>query len=372
MTETTNPSHLTPDEHLLVDAILSWAPEDLVRDITSEVVETPERVVVATITPPLGVRGYPWLSDFFVTESTATLDHDADHPSDVLEATDPHGDRYYVWSDGDRLIVAVSTDDDAAASYLSARADVSEPAAVWTTGSCVHLDQHEVGEFGTLPWAPVGPDLVTPCDETHHAEVLFADAAWFETGDYDADLVDRDRAYECDREYEAVFGPQRDATPSLITYAPDADEWDRGDRYLACVVVLDTVDGGEEPLTGRLTDRGDLRYAPEPGICTAASFKVLMDCERPHTFQYLGVATIGGNSNLDDDAAACEPYLDDLRQNRTTPITVLADYLGEWAFDQGQRTVRCYAGVAADDGWYEVRGSFDGSWILLSGEGLPA
>jgi hypothetical protein len=373
---TTEPD-LTAADRALSAAILRFVPSTLVAGEFQSVAIAPDgtRVTVVSIIPPTGIRGYPLLTDLFANEASGGTPNIAPSPNDVVEVTLPDGTTVHMWGEGDGIVITASAKPDVSRTYLEAMADGDRPNGTWTTGACLELDQSDPGGFGTLPWAPFPRDLVVSCDEPHHAEVLFADVTGVDADAYDAAAISYDRNYVCDKKYNEVIGDQAGTTPSLITYAPDADEWDRGDRYLACVVTIPDAAGDEELITGRIADRTDLAYEPAVADCTMSSFKVLTRCSRPHVFQFVGSVDVQPTeypTNSSDFDASCEPLRDTLAVETSDPVRLIAQDIGPWSFEQGVRTTRCFAGVSTGDAFATVTGSFFGRWTVLSGEGLPA
>lgn len=336
---------------------------------------TGARSAVLLITPPTGIRGYPWIADLYANEIEGGGPNASDDPAAVVEVETPAGTAVYIWTDGDRVIVASSGDSAVASEYLNAMAEIDRPNGVWTTGACLWLDQSEADGFGTLPWAPFPRDLVVSCDEPHHAEVIYSDVSGSDAPEYSADRISFDRGYVCDQAYNETIGPQSEHTPSLVTYAPDADEWDRGDRYLACVVRVPTASGEDQEFTGRIADLADIGYDPEVGACTTSSLKVTTLCTRPHVFQFVGSVTVDLTEYPDSDEefdAFCVPLLDSLAVGDSDRVVVIAEEIPPWSFEQGTRTTRCFAAVRTGDAYANITGSFFDRWTVLSGEGIPA
>ncbi len=194
--------------------------------------------------------------------------------------------------------------------------------------------------------------------------------------EYDDDAIEYHRNYQCDVAYTEVFGSQKDHTPTLITYMPDRDEWDRGDRYLTCVVQIDSIDG-LELMTGQMSDRTDLDWNPEAEDCLDRSFAPeTVDCGRAHGYQYLGDATVAFDVWPDDGTDAfqdaCEDLLDDFVRKGPARVDVFATGLFPYAFELGDRTVRCMAFAVEDGLLVEVAGSFGDVWRVLGSGGIAA
>ncbi len=361
----------TASDELFLSSLLSWLDDDLVRESVEFGATSDEgRIVGISVDPPLGIRGYPLLVDLVLEAADVPIT--AEGPTDVVTVA-VQDVSVSLWSDGDGLLVTASSDGSGEA-FLEAVAAAHLDNAIWAVGTCLELDQSELYEYGTLPWAPVVTDIVVSCDDIHHAEVIYSDPAGVDAPEYDEEAISYDRAYVCDQAYNEAIGRQSDHTATLITYAPDGDEWARGDRYLACVIVVPNADGGEMPYVGRITERDDIVFGPEPGTCLVATFRVITDCDIRHHYEVVGSVEMEGTDYPTTEAfdVACEPLLAELEDRAEAEIVALADRIGRWAWDQGERTLRCVAAAQGGDGLVPVRGSFFGSWAVVTDDGIAA
>ena len=243
---------------------------------------------------------------------------------------------------------------------------------MWEPSICLYVDP----ATETLPYAPFPPDISVPCSGPHNTEVLISEQIGTGLTEFDADAIEYDRNYQCDKAYDEVFGAQTDHTPTLVTYMPDSDEWDRGDRYLSCVVQIETIDG---PLLfeGAMANRTDLAWDPIPGDCLDRSFAPeTVNCGSPHGYQYLGNATVAFDEWPADGTSAFQPACDDLLNEflrpGETPVDVFATELYAYRFEQGDRSVRCMA-FATDGGLLmDVAGSFGDVWRVIGSGGIAA
>ena len=345
-----------------VDVGINWVPDGIVSEIVYEVLSTPsdDTVSVVSVIPSVEWRGAPDLPQMLVellsgTEATANDDR-------IVETSSAEGDPLFLWSTGDGFLIALADDADDAVAYLGALESIRSPQSVWQPGSCLMLPG---GEF---PYAPFPMDLVVPCSSPHNAEVIAAEFRATEATSYDADAIELDRAYACDQAYSATFGPEIDHRPGLVTYMPDEAEWDRGDRYRACVVSI-TTNGAAEVFEGAMTDRDDLDWGLEPGDCLPSTIKdAPLECSSVHVHEYLGMAEVSfeewprtGEGAFD---AACETYRADLVDG-PVDIGIWAFGLGPYEFDNGARTVRCLAFALGDTAPTLVAGSFTDTWRIV-------
>lgn len=353
-------------------AIEQWLPGDLVDGLVWEVfVEgSGPNVLAVSVIPTLTWRGDP----NFVPSLVATLtDADAEEISEgIYQAETSTGLVLYAWSTGDGFVVATSIVADVAIGYLESLATETGPQTVWEPETCLYIDP----EVETLPYAPFPRDIAVPCVGPHNAEVLVSVQIGTDLNDFDASSIEYDRNYRCDKAYTEAFGPQKDHTPSLITYMPDPDEWDRGDRYLACVVQIETIEG---PLlfVGPMSERIDLDWNPVAEACLDRSFAPeSVDCGRPHGYQYLGDARVTVDEWPADGTAAFQDACADLVEEfvRTGParVDVFATGLFPYAFELGDRSVQCLAFAIEDGLLVDVAGSFGEVWRVIGSGGIAA
>lgn len=355
-----------------LETIKRWLPEELVEGLTWEVFSDRDdaSVLAVSVIPALTWRGDP----NFVPALIATLSNvDAEEISTGIYQTETlSGLILYAWSTGDGFVIATSIVADSAITYLEALGSESEPQQVWEPGACLYVDP----DIETLPYAPFPPDIVVPCEGAHNAEVIISRQIGTNLAEYDGDAIDYDRNYECDKAYNEVFGPQKTHKPTLVTYMPDADEWNRGDRYLACVVRLETVEG-IELIAGPMADTPDLGWNPEPGECFGRAFAPdAVECGSIHGYQYLGDADIPFDEWPEDGTSVfqdvCENLRDEFVGNGPAKVEVFATGLFPYAFEQGDRSVRCMAFAIQDGLLIEVVGSFDGVWRVIGSDGVAA
>jgi hypothetical protein len=347
-------------------AIRLWLPDVIVAG-TADAVYTSD---TASITVVSVIPTMEWRGDPNVVPALASLDATSNEVSPgIYTTTTESGLEIWLWSTGDGFLVATSLDDGPVVDYLSALEAEREALPVWVTGDCLYFPPDE-----GLPWAPVTIDRVVPCTEPHNAEVLRADQAALSGDIYDAEAVSYERNYACDEAYEETLGPQKDRLPHLITYMPDEDEFSRGDRYLACVVELDTNDGPVLTV-GRLADRSDLTWIPIVGTCYTDSLApVGVDCTGRHAYQFVGTAEVSDTlwpADTSRFSAACDELIDSL-QDGPARVEAFAMGLYPYAFERGDRTVRCMAFATDGEFLLDVIGGFEGSWTVLDGSGIPA
>ena len=365
--ETLDPPQTTED---LLVAIESWLPGDVVAGEAQTVYERSDGVTVAVVSviPQLTWRGDPGFVPSLIQALTGV---DPDSPTDGIFTADTNGGATMeLWSTGDGFVVAASHDDSAAVDYLSGLAQVTERNQAWTSGACLFIEEEE-----DLPYAPFPPDVVVPCDGAHNAEVLFGSTTGANVETFDEQAIEDQRNYDCDRSYNGAFGDQRTHAPGLVTYMPDEDEWDRGDRYIACVVIIDR-NKGRQLIAGDMADREDLVFEPAIGSCLLDRLPAdTVDCSTAHIHQYIGDASIDVDTWPDADDSvfddACAPLLDDL-QSGPADLNVFAIGLGPYAFENGDRIVRCMAFATFEDFIVDVLGSFEGSWRVVGQGGIPA
>jgi hypothetical protein len=349
-------------------AIGTWLPDPIVAGTASRVLvdDAGESLVVVSVVPTMAWRGDPGL-----VPALADLDGAGREVADGVHRSETaSGLVVHLWSDGDGFVVAASLDEEVARSYLVALESGREPQTAWSDGSCLYLEP----ESG-LPWAPFPADAVVPCDGPHNAEVIAASQVADGLDRYDEDEFSYLRNYRCDRAYEQAMGPQRDRSPALITYMPDGDEHERGDRYEACVIQLESAEG-PVLVAGRITERTDLVWTPRIGECFLEGLPPeATDCGDVHAYEFVAEVEYDGDewpdASSDAFAEACSASIDALPAG-PAPIDVFPTGLYPYAFEQGERSIRCMAFALGDTGVGRVIGSFTGTWRILATGGLPA
>ena len=264
-----------------------WIPERIIDGLGAAVFEGDDGQLVSVIStiPVTGLRGDPNLASFFaVAAGRGETEEEIVDGITTIDA--PSGGTFEIWSDGDGLLIATSENAADAHAYMVARAAVYTPNDVWDSGSCLYLGPTEPAVFGVYPYAPFMEDLVVSCSGPHNAEVIHSEFEGIAIPEFDAEAVDHQRNYECDRAYRETFDSSvQDHRASLVTYMPDQDEWDRGDRYLACVVVVYDEEGEPELFEGAMADLPNLEVVMTPGDCTDGSIANIVDCGTVHAQQ---------------------------------------------------------------------------------------
>jgi hypothetical protein len=352
----------------LLISIDAWLPPDIVAGDTSAVYTSPDgsHVAVVSVIPELTWRGDP---GFVPDLIEALTDAEPESPAPaIFTAEAPSGAVMHLWSSGDGFVVASSFDDDAAITYLTGLEDQRNPNPAWSTGDCLFLDETE-----DLPYAPFPRDVVVPCGGAHNAEVLVGLTQGTDSDTFDGDAIGYQRNFDCDVAYDTAFGDQLTHAPGLVTYMPDEDEWDRGDRYLACVVIIERNEG-RQVFSGGMADRDDLDFTPDVSACLLDSLPAdTIGCSSPHVYQYIGDATVHADTWPDPDSTvfdeACLALLDTLEGGPGT-LEVFPIGLGPFAFENGDRTVRCMAFATVEGFLVDVLGGFDGVWRVLGTDGV--
>lgn len=346
----------------LIDIAVAWVPSAIVAEVAHDVLSSPTDglVGVVSVIPTIEWRGAPDLPEMLVgllSDSIAEADENR-----IVATQGADGSPLYLWSTGDGFLVVAAADPLEAVSYLEQREAVRVPNAVWADGTCLMLPG------GLFPYAPFPMDLVVPCSASHNAEVIAAEFAATSAPTYDAAAIEADRAYACDQAYSTTFGPDIDHRPGLVTYMPDEGEWERGDRYRACVVSLST-NGSVEVFEGPMAEREDLAWNLEPGDCLPSTVKETpLDCASIHVHEFMGTAEVPfGEWPSDADPAfdsVCDGYLDQVTDG-PVEVGIWAYGLGPYEFEQGARTVRCLAFAIGDTAPTLVGGSFSGDWRVV-------
>jgi hypothetical protein len=240
---------------------------------------------------------------------------------------------------------------------------------LWQTGDCL-----DFGDFyDETPHSPFGRYGLEHCSHPHTYEVLHSEI--LEDGpdsDYPDDLGEH-VAQRCGaRFYEHTGTFPLESSLSMVQYLPDPDEWDRGARYIACVIYLQDEDGRVR-VESRLEGAGKEHPIDlEPGVCLLAGIPV--PCADPHGYEVMSVHTYeaGADAEYPDLEEAFDAMEDvceaDFEQFGATEgdeleVTsgVITDLPHGWS--AGVRTYYCVAyAVDADDWLVEITGELTGEW----------
>lgn len=271
---------------------------------------------------------------------------------------------------------------------------VPDDGYLWSVGDCVDLGTNAATE---LPYAPYGTGLLSDCADSHTHEVYFTAIL---SGAQDAPFPDdlTERLFDvCYVEFAELMGfSVSDSTLDVVLYLPDAEEWDAGERYHACVVYQRGTDVTYQPLSGSTADDpGSYRWQTTTGSCYDVVDSQLLPvsdpvaCSEEHRFEMIGEVTPApddagypGGGAIDRDAVeACDALLAEYAVQPLEELPVLTFVVplefseGEW--DTGKRTVRCFAFAATpDQGLLIVAGSLGGGTFEIVGvdvdEGIQA
>ena len=352
----------------LLISIEDWLPPDLVAGDARAVYSDAEgtHIAVVSVIPDLTWRGDPGFVPDLIEAITGTAPESL--ATGIFSTETARGAVLKLWSSGDGFVVASSLDEDAALAYLSGLEADRQPNPAWSSGDCLFLEETE-----DLPYAPFPRDVVVTCSGAHNAEVLIGFTDGAEAESFDEDAIEYQRNYDCDQAYNLAFGDQLTHAPSLVTYMPDEDEWARGDRYLACVVIIERNEG-RQLISGPMAGVDDLDFLPEVGACLLDGLPAeTVECSSPHVYQYVGSAMLDAQEWPDPDSTAfddvCVDFLDTLEGGQAA-LGVFPIGLGPFAFENGDRTVRCMAFATVDDFLVDVVGGFEGVWRVIGTDGV--
>jgi len=308
--EESDPSLVAQDLEI---AMQEWLIPEFTNATTARVytrTATDASVSVVSVVPGMQWRGDPGFVEGLIEVVSGSAPFNIDG-GDIFRTVATSGAHIFFWSTGDGFLMASAINDDDAISYLEQRSSAAAVNEAWETGTCLFLEDDE-----GLPYAPFPQDIVVPCAGAHNAEVLLGRTIGTDLVEYDGETIAYDRNFVCDEAYQATFGSQRTNAPSLITYMPDEAEWDRGDRYLACIVTIDR-NAGRELVAGPMAQNADLTWSPAPGACLALGLPAeTTSCSGPHAYQYLGDVDVVANTWPAFGASAfedaCAPLLEGL------------------------------------------------------------
>ena len=157
----------------------------------------------------------------------------------------------------------------------------------------------------------------------------------------------------------------------MISYQPNPDEWDKGARYLACIIYQNSPDG---PVSRELRLDGVGAATPvelDVGVCLNDELPV--DCDDPHQVEIFAVDEYEAP---DDDVFPGVGAWEDLTEACTERFEVfeVADGPAEvepfmmtdmyFGWDNGLRTYYCVAQATEDGLGVSTVGSMTGDWDL--------
>lgn len=343
-----------------------------------------ESILVAAIYPHSEFRGDPTLAP-----AMADLigGGDAAPGRTAVDGIEFHeveldGSWWYLWANHTHVLIAAGPQELARSRMVELAAHNADE-YLWAPGDCIAIA--EADGLG-LPYAPYGEEVVVPCDTPHQWEVVAADATAFGDGDGprpDPDQVAATSQQDCEEGFgEHVGGDPFDSSLEMIHYLPDELEWDRGDRYTACLATM-TRDAEPSLVDRSFRDRGAaLSVQRAEGDCHAWTVReAAVPCAEPHDFEFLGQVTpddeawpgIEGLGALADCEAMLEATASTLTVDGAT-LTTYAIFTGPLAWSTGDRRLACF--VVADQAGapVSITGSISGSWQPAGapGDGITA
>lgn len=240
---------------------------------------------------------------------------------------------------------------------------------LWQAGDCLDFED---GFDSAAPYSPFGVYGLRHCAADHVYEVIHSEVlADGPSARLPSDLSARSRS-TCARSFVDFTGAtELETAVSLIRYLPDAAEWAKGARYLACVVFVAGPDGPrtvDERIDG---DDGALAFALDVGTCL--SELVAVACTEPHDREIIALFDLPDGPDAPPPAAAelsgtmidrCSEAFADFELG-TGPGDVrvfdVTDMFTFWEF--GVRRFYCVAGAFGPFGFaLEITGTFGERW----------
>ena len=283
---------------------------------------------------------------------------------------------WLLWANNTHLFVTAGVDN-ATEDVMAAIIDKTFGSEYqWEEGDCLYFDDG-------VPYAPFGDGNVVPCDGPHEWEVTRSEPlADDEEAPFPEEELSERVAAACEEAFFEFTGllPTESAL-NQVSYLPDADEWEQGDRYFACIISRNDGAGDAQLTTGSLAGEAT-RVTRSIGDCYRRSVDTgEVDCGRPHVFEYIGMADYQGGSGDDypgeselsgDLERVCDGLIDSYVTSRTIEGATIAPFpaiIGAFAWEKGVRAVPCFAYAVEDGTALEVVGSFSGGWGPLGDAG---
>ncbi|NNC74259.1 MAG: hypothetical protein HKN93_01985 [Acidimicrobiia bacterium] len=345
------------------DALRAWT----IRTITAD---SGEEVIAVIAAPVASGIGIPGLSGVSARQIHSSVDTTRIEGVTITRAFS--NDRWWhYWHSNSRLFVVVGDEEPAAEAIAAMITGHDDP--VWEVGDCLLFDPPVLA---AMPNAPFGTDNIVDCDQPHTVEVSGAailgdgpDAPF--PGD---EMGGKSRAF-CDRSFdEFIGGSSRRSDLGQISYLPSEEEWQEGDRYLACIVFTQDA-AGAPAITDRSYAGAGAEFAiiPEIGDCYSGGSQV--SCTAVHDTDYLGPITFPLESYpsypeaVEASNEACRQFADDTIVTRDVPdarVFAFTMPFSAYEFEQGSQ-LDCYASVLDTSGSrLAYRGAIlDGTWIAV-------
>ena len=336
-----------------------------------------EPVLVVGMYPYAGERANP-ITGFSMAAVAAGEDGDVEDV-DLGEGADAWrtevgDDWWYAWSGHSAAFLAVGAEG-AVESVLAPLVAADAGVYAWETGDCLYSSPDDGAE---MPYAPFGDDMVVPCDGPHSHYVLATTSFADDAGGVDADSYAALRA-QCEETYEDHVGvPSHESVVDLIIYAPDEEEWARGDRYGACVIGR-YLDGEPALVDDSYRGAGEsVHLERRPGDCFGpeGATSPPVGCDQPHDYEYLGTVELDGDDDYPSSLAeprarfACNTLLIERMAGSNTGegrVDTYAWIVPEHRWEQGERTVHCFAYPVSEnpESPVVIVGPLTGEWRIM-------
>lgn len=259
--------------------------------------------------------------------------------------------------------------DDAGAERALAAVVANAAPYLWQPGDCFDFTD---GFFDGTPYAPFGLHGARHCSIDHVYEVIHSEVLSDGPGDaFPDDMTERSNL-TCGRAFNEFSGTSElESELAMIRYLPDAEEWAKGSRYLACVVFR-TGPEGELAVSGRLDGRDpSFAFTLEAGTCLFDLFPV--DCDDPHNGEVIAVLELAGGPDAPLPETeeikrvvgdGCDAAFAEFELGSGPGVVVvrgLSDAALTWEF--GTRRYYCVGAAIGTDGFeLDVTGTFTDGW----------
>ncbi len=281
------------------------------------------------------------------------------------------GSEWLVWAGRSEMFIVIGNR--AAQNELMGLLVAGSPDYLWEAGDCLDFSDDHRSE---APYAPYGPFGLRHCEIPHGWEVLWSVEEIPDVGDqWSIETVDWVHQ-ECGRVYFDRFDrPPGELGLRLTVYHPDAMEWERGDRYGACL-LSELDEEGPISTRGRIDPAAEREpIVLEVGVCLAGETigAIPVPCERSHNSEVISIGEFpesedGGRLGLEARWETAEEVCPEaLEEYGVTdgPYDVTWSMISDAGigWDAGVRTYACVAYVEGADGFpLGIAGSFTGDW----------
>ncbi len=325
-------------------------------------------VDVFALTNAGGLRGYPELANELIWFWTEKNGREVTVAGTTAYRATVNGTEWLVWNSDTHTFVIIGPRS-ASASALEVLIEAQSP-YLWQQGDCLEFRDYE----DDVPFSPFGTLGLRHCSHGHEFEVLYSEILPDGPNEPFPDDIGERASRACGERFHDYVGVfPLESNIGLVQYRPDENEWNRGARYVACVIYLEDGDGPQTLETRFDVSAADTSVTFAVGDCLANTVPV--PCSEPHDAEVTAVNQY--DAPLDAEYPDFAEVWEDMDEVCSTALDDYGVTEGEYeiesgalsdmslGWDAGIRRYLCVAGATADDGWpIDVVGSLLDEWEM--------